>query len=502
MVFVKSLKNQNWLFPPNIQDLIPEDHVCHLVDGVVEGMDFTELESAYDCPGRPAYPPKIMLKLLIMSTVDGVRSSRKIARLAKENVVYMFLAGRLKPDFRTVSDFRKNHSEAVKKAFKEVVSFARSIGMVTLGHLSIDGTKIKANASGSRVVTREDVAELERFIKEEIERGLEEDRREDDFHGETNSGVEMPSSKKAIIRKLEEHLKKADVDKRRHVSTLVEKARVEMEKSGKDAVSLTDVESRFMKTKNRIALSYNAQITADSGHGVIVANDVTQEQADARQLKPQLEQAKENLGVGLSGVEASADNGYYSMENLAYLAENGMDGYIPDKKLAMKAKNSEKKSCVYPKEMFEYDKDKNCFTCPQGKQLTHKNSYVDRNTLVKVYETPECRQCPARELCTKSKKNGRKIKSRGDELLRIEMQQRVRSEKGKEKYKLRKRIEPHFGDIKQNGGLREFLTRGLCSVRTEFNLACTAHNLKRIWSYLNETENMNRLFSLFTPKIA
>ncbi len=501
MVFVNSLKGQTWLFPPNIQDLIPDDHLCHLVDGVVDRMDLSGLEAEFDGPGHPAYPPKVMMKLLIMATVDGIRSSRRIARLAKENVVYMFIAGLLKPDFRTISDFRKEHPNEIKEAFKQVVNFARSIGMVMLGHISTDGTKIKASASGSKVVTKEDVAELERFIKEELEKGLEEDRREDEVYGKTKAGSEVPSGRKAIVRKLEEQFKKADRKKKKQVSNIVEKARVEMEKSGKTAVSLTDVESRFMKTKNRIVLSYNAQITADSGHGIIIANDVTQEQADTKQLKPQLEQAKENLGVSLSGVEASADNGYYSMANLAYLAENNIDGYIPDKKLAMKKKNSMKKARFYPKEMFEYDKNKNCFTCPQGKQLTHRHSYVDGNTLVKVYETSECRQCPARELCTKSKKNCRNIKSRGDETLRIEMYQKVRSEKGKEKYRLRKRVEPHFGDIKQNGGLREFLTRGLTSVKTEFNLACTAHNLKRIWSYLSEIKNTCPPVPLLTPKI-
>lgn len=502
MVFVNSLKGQNWLFPPNIQDLISDDHMCHLVDGVVDRMDLSGLEAEFDGPGHPAYPPKVMMKLLVLATVDGVRSSRRIARLARENVVYMFIAGLLKPDFRTISDFRKEHPSEIKEVFKQVVDFARSMGMVVLGHISTDGTKIKANASGSKVVTKEDITELERFIKEEFEKGLEEDMREDAVYGKTKTGSEVPSGRKAIVKKLEEQFKKADGKKKKQVSNIVEKARVEMEKSGKNVVSLTDVESRFMKTKNRFVLSYNAQITADSGHGIIIANDVTQEQADTTQLKPQLEQAKENLGVSLSGIEASADNGYYSMANLAYLAENNIDGYIPDKKLAMKKKNSGKKSVVYPKEMFEYDKNQNCFTCPQGKQLTHRHSYMDRNTLVKVYETSECIQCPARELCTKSKKNCRNIKSRGDETLRIEMYQKVRSEKGKEKYKLRKRVEPHFGDIKQNGGLREFLTRSLTSVKTEFNLACTAHNLKRIWSHMGELKNTGPPVMLLTPKLA
>jgi len=114
MVFYKDMRNQNWLFPPNILDLIPENHICFFVDEVVESIDYREIEERYEGAGHPAYHPKIMLKLLIMGTIDGLRSSRKIARAAKENVVYMYLAGNLKPDFRTISDF-KNNPEVVSE---------------------------------------------------------------------------------------------------------------------------------------------------------------------------------------------------------------------------------------------------------------------------------------------------------------------------------------------------------------------------------------------------
>ena len=120
MVFYRDMRNQNWLFPPSVLELIPENHICFLVDEVIESMDFSEIEEKYQGPGHPAYHPKMMLKLLVMGAIDGVRSSR-IARMARENVVYMFLAGMLKPDFRTISDFRKNNADLISQVFKRVV---------------------------------------------------------------------------------------------------------------------------------------------------------------------------------------------------------------------------------------------------------------------------------------------------------------------------------------------------------------------------------------------
>lgn len=489
MVFYRDLKGQSWLFPPNIRDMILDEHICHLVDLVIDGIDLSYLESKYEGPGHPAYPPKAMLKILIMAAIDGIRSSRKIARLAWENVVYMYLAGLLKPDFRTISDFRKNYSEEIRRAFKEVVMLAKSIGMVHLGHISIDGSKVKANASNYGVIKREELEDMERFIKEELRKGAEEDEREDEIYGRDETGCELPKEvdEKKMVSKIKERFKKGDDAEKERLAKLVEKAKKEVEQ-GKDVVSLTDPESRFMKNKGRFELSYNTQITADSSHGIIIACDVTQEQADNDQLKPQIEQAKENVGANLSGTEASADNGYFSITNIAYLAENGIDGYMQDQELAMRMKGRRKRDKTYPKEMFRYDRDKDCFVCPEGKRLTFGYEYFDkqREVMVRVYRAGnvECKKCSSRERCTRNKK-GRTIKSRGDEILRIEMAQKMRSSAGKEKYKLRKQVETPFGDVKQNLGLREFLTRGIKPVKTEFKLACTAHNLKRIWNYLN-----------------
>ncbi|AKB37961.1 transposase [Methanosarcina siciliae C2J] len=146
MVFIKP-KNQIWTLPPDIRDLIPSDHICYLVDSFVDEMDFSEFETRYDGSGHPAYHPCIMCKILIQSMLDRVRSSRAIARNVRENIVYMYLAENLQPDFRTISDFRKENEKLITELFKNTVTAAKDLGVISLEQLSTDGSMLKASAS-------------------------------------------------------------------------------------------------------------------------------------------------------------------------------------------------------------------------------------------------------------------------------------------------------------------------------------------------------------------
>ena len=161
MSFIRRLRNQNWLFPPSIADIIEEGHICRLVDEVVEGIGLKRIEKRYDGPGSPAYHPMVMMKLLIPGTIDGIRSSRKISKATKENVAYTYLSDRLKTNFRTICRFRKDNLETIKRVFAEIIKLARAMGMVKLGHLSIDGTKIKASSSNFSVLSEEELDEME-----------------------------------------------------------------------------------------------------------------------------------------------------------------------------------------------------------------------------------------------------------------------------------------------------------------------------------------------------
>lgn len=494
---------QSWLFPPRITDFIPADHICNLVVAVVSSLNVRSIEKKYRCqPGHPAYPRRMLLRLMVQAAIDGMFSSRKIDRLAQENVIYMYLAGNAKPDFRTLCNFRREHKELIETVFKKTVLIAKAAGVLQLGHLSTDGTKVKANASNQYTLSK---AELE-TIRRIIEQGIAVDEEEDRLYGD-HRGDELPpelNTQEKIRRKIKEieemegkPLKQAakkilrqhlggSQQQKRHVIGKIKNAEQKLMMSGQKVVSVSDPEARFMvNKKKRIELSYNPQITVDHGSGIIVANDVTQDCIDREQLQPQMEKTEENLGGLPKGVKMSWDNGYFSGQNLHYLEEKGVDGYIPDGEQATAMKGKQVPDDPYAKDQFIYDETQDRFICPQGRMLTRKGEYIHNGKPVYAYYGAPCESCLVRAVCA-GENRWKMITSYGFEGERQRMAVKMRSEEGKEEYRKRSEtVEWPFGDIKQNFGLREFLTRGLQGVRTEHNLVCIGHNLKILWKKLD-----------------
>jgi transposase len=415
MAFIRRLRNQNWLFPPSIADLIEEDHICRLVDEVVEGIDLKRIEKRYDGPGSPAYHPKVMMKLLIQGTIDGIRSSRKISKATNENIVYMFLSDRLKPDFRTICRFRKDNLETIKLVFAEIIKIAREMGMVKLGHLSIDGTKIKASASNFSVLSKEELDEIKEAIDLELRKGIEIDKMEDEIYGDTDPD-KLPEPFKDVkerIRKdkaakIIEQYKKGDQKEKKRIEKQLNKVQNELEAPEKDFVSFTDPESRFMPNKKQFTeFSYNTQVTVDAEHGIVVAEDVVQNVRDVDQLKPQIEQTEKVFGKLPKNTIISADNDYHSAENIDFLKEHDLDGYIPHEKLASRMKGKTKESGRFDKDEFNYNAEKDEFTCPNGETVKFSFEYFDKHKgkQVRVYRGVGCAQCPDKGLCTKARIN-------------------------------------------------------------------------------------------------
>ncbi len=479
MVFIKSFKNQRWLFPPAIEDLIPEDHVCFLVENLVDSLDLSIFEEKYEGAGHPAYHPRILLKLLIMGVLDRVRSSRKLSKNARENVVYMYLAEKLTPDFRTISDFRKDNPDFIKTAFKHTVYLARREGMLDLSHLSTDGTKIKANAADKRIFTRDELEFLMKFVENELEAWAAQDLLEDDFFDNIRGSDQLPGSSrkrvKSAVKHYIEELKEKGEMFRANIETKLERAYQEVEKNDLEKVSMTDPECRFMKSKKgRIELSYNFQITADH-NGFILANDITDSSADTHQLKPMVVQTEQNLEKIPEKIKWSFDNGYNEGENLKFLSDKKIDGYIP-----VHIKNKENR---YDKSNFFYDRENDKYVCPEGKALIFFCTDFDivRNKHFRKYRGGDCRNCLKKKDCTKTKGGIRIVKRDSYDDERVAMDKKMQMPESKEIYKLRKEIvEPVFGDIKENKGVTGFLTRGLKMVRTEMNLISTANNIYRI----------------------
>jgi len=365
MTYIKSLRGQQWLLPPSIEDLIPEDHICFLVESLMDSSDYSQFDIRYAGAGRPAYHPRIILKLLVMGVLDRVRSSRSIARNARENVIYMYLAEKLCPDFRTISDFRKNNPALIKEVFKHTVTLAKQEGMLDLSHLSTDGTTVKANAANRNTLTEKELKFLLKFVENELDIWAEEDAKEDKIFGELRGSDQLPKkSKKKMQRAVKKYIKnfKSQGDTfREKLKEKLDQAHTELSEKNLKKVNLTDPESRFMKNKKgRLELSYNAQITVDK-RGIILANDICQDQSDTYQLEPQINQTQENVQTLPEKVPWSFDNGYFEGANLKFLEDNDINGYIPP--------CESKTNNPYDKKHFKYDSEKDEYTCPKNQKL-------------------------------------------------------------------------------------------------------------------------------------
>lgn len=473
------------MLPPNIEDMIPEDHICYLVESIVESMDFTTFDMKYSGAGHPAYHPGIILKILIMGVLDRVRSSRRLAKNARENIVYIYLSEKLTPDFRTISDFRKDNKDLVREVFRHTVTLARNEGLLDLSHLSTDGTKIKANASNRRVLSGEEIEYVLRFVDEELEEWARQDEIEDSEFGELRGIDQLPQRNKKTIQKAVQYYVKKMRERgdrfRGEVKDKLERAHKEVEENDVGQVSTTDVDSRFMKNKKgKIELSYNCQVTTDK-RGFILANDVSQGANDTDQLKPQVKQTEQNLG-GLSDNGGwSFDSAYFESSNIKFLADRGIDGYIPD--------IEKKRNNHFDKKHFRYDIEKDEYICPVGRRVTFFRQHYDRQKqkTVRMYRGVECIGCKERRRCTNRRDGIRYIKAYPEELELNAMREKMKTQEAKERYRIRKQsVEAVIGDIKENKGVRSFLTRGVARVKSEFDLICAACNIKRIWVFLLE----------------
>ena len=276
------------MLPPCIEDLIPQDHICYLVESLIESVDYTSFDIKYAGPGHPAYHPRILLKILVMGILDRIRSSRRLARCTRENIVYMYLAEKLTPDFRTISDFRKNNPDLVKEIFKHTVALAKSEGMIDLSHLATDGSKLKANAANKQMMTKQELEFVLRFIEEELDKWAWQDNQEDKLFREIRGIGELPNGSKKKIqgftKRYVERMKKYSTffkDKtQKKLTNAYEKLTIE----GLNKVNVTDPESRFMiNKKGRIECAYNVQITVDK-KGFILVSGVSNDETDDKNL--------------------------------------------------------------------------------------------------------------------------------------------------------------------------------------------------------------------------
>lgn len=318
---------QAWLLPPSVMDFVPADHVAHFVrDTVREQLDLSAIIDPYEQEERgfPPYHPVMMTALLLYAYSQGVYSSRRIARACEERVDFMAVTGLNRPDFRTVSDFRKRHLPALQGLFVQVLQLCQRAGLVKLGHVALDGTKVKANASKHKAMSYERLCESEGRLKREVRdwfsRARAADEAEDRQHGRERRGDELPewvADKQRRIAKIREAKAALEAEAR---------AAGEATPAAKAQRNFTDPDSRIMKSGKDFVQAYNAQAAVDAQAQVIVAQSLSNAATDVQQLAPIVQQIKAN--TGRQAGELSADAGYCSEGNLAVLARHHIDGYV------------------------------------------------------------------------------------------------------------------------------------------------------------------------------
>ena len=445
--------DQDFLLPPSMQEWLPTGDLVYFLLDVVQGLDLRQIYEYYEvipsaegdrpetkaASGQPPFEPRMMVALLLYAYCNGTPSSRRIAWLCERDIGYRVLTANQRPNFRTISEFRRIHLEALKELFVQVLQLARVAGLVKLGHVCLDGTKVKANASKHKAMSygrmKEKEAEYRRQIKELLETARRVDTEEDRLYGKGHRGDELPAElqfRESRLKKISEARKALEAAARERA---VEKSGGEDSKGGKGSQgggsggqtkavpgpkeqrNFTDPDSRIMKMGDKsFDQAYNCQAAVDADSQIIVARSTVNAANDKQQLKPMVEQIKKNLRG--KPKKLSADSGYYSEDNVRYLRGRRIDDYLcPDR-----LKHGEKPPAV------------------RGR-IPENLSFSDR------------------------------------------VRRKLNTQRGRRIYGKRKgAVEPVFGQIKHARRFRQFLLRGLQKADGEWSLWCTTHNLLKLWA--------------------
>jgi transposase/cell division septum initiation protein DivIVA len=435
--------DQAYLFPPSPHDWLPEDDLVYFLLDTVATLDLSPIFAHYEreLRGQPPFHPRMMVALLLYCYATGTRSSRRIMRRCRVDVACRVIVGEDIPDFRTVSDFRKVHLTRLEALFVEVLKLCALAGLAKVGTIALDGTKVKANASRHEAMSYDRMKAEEARLKQEIAELLAEagtaDDAEDARHGPDRHGDELPDElgrrrgRLATIQRAKALLEERARAEAAEAAALREAEGksppkvppAEAVPAPKDQINFTDPESRIMKASNKgWDQCGNAQAVANE-HQIILAADVTDQANDARQAVPMVDQTRANLdaaGVKDAIKAALGDAGYYSETNATDLEQRGIEAYLATERL----KHHEKVASA-PRGRI-----------PQG--------------------------LPAKQ----------------------RMARKLRTKVGRAMYAKRKgMIEPIFGQLKQVLGFRQFSMRGLASMRGEWRLMATVHNLLKLWRH-------------------
>lgn len=465
--------DQPFLLPPSLQEWLPEDHLARFVADITDQLDLSDILAVYqrkDGRGMAAYHPVMMVRVLVYGYCRGIVSSRKIERATYEDVAFRYLAADQHPDHDTIADFRQTHLQSLAGLFTQALRLCDKAGLIKLGHVAIDGTKLKANASKHKAMSYDRMAEKEQQLRDEVDKLLAQaaqtDAEEDAKNGKGKRGDELPAElarRESRLKKIAEA--KAALEQEARERAAAEKALVEAkleerhrqeEAQGKKfggrapqapdpeqakpepkaQRNFTDPESRIMMdgaTKSFMQ-AYNGQAAVDSQEQIIVAASLTQQANDKKQLVPMLEQVEQNMGR--KPEQATADAGYFSEAAVTDPKVGGIELLVPPDREKRKGPSA---------------------------ILQTNSSDVDPQATAPHGENQVQAQVPAKSVAEM-------------------MREKLKTAAGHAVYKMRKAVvEPVFGQIKERRGLRGFLMRGREKVAAEWQIICLTHNLLKLF---------------------
>jgi transposase len=453
-------RDQMQLLPPSIEEYVSPEDPVRAYDAFVESLDLDELGIVWDehKVGNSEYDPKAMLKLLVYGYSYGIRSSRKLEKATHHNLSFMWLVGGLKPDHKTIARFRMENKNILMDILKQCVRLCIKLDLIEGNTLFVDGTKIRANASIQNSWTSD---RCERYLKE-VDRHIE------NILSECDTMDEQEQDHPSLVQLKEE------LQDKEHLKSRVQAIVKELKEQDRKSMNTTDPDCVKVKGCQGTHAGYNGQIVVDEKHGLIVHSDVVNESNDFNQFAHQIEQANHTLGYNCTN--ACADAGYSDIEELKKIDDQHITVIVPSQKQA-----HDREAKPFDKEQFLYDRDQDCYICPQGHRLSYVFSDQDKNH--KVYQITHksfCLECSSFGLCTKAK-YGRRIRRLVNEDLKLKLEQQYNQASSQTIYKLRKeKVELPFGHIKRNLGVISFLLRGLEGVKAEMSLLASCFNITRL----------------------
>ena len=450
-------RNQIRLFPESMEDYIAPDDPVRAYDAFIGALDFRDLGITLDSNkvGNSEYHPKAMLKLLVYGYSYGIRSSRKLERACHHNLSFIWLTSGLKPDHKTIAEFRRKNKRALAQVLKQCAKICIKLNLIEGNTLFVDGTKIRANASIAKTWTREKAQKALKHIDERISYILTQCDTVDE--AEQGSLVTM-----------DEELKDQKTLKAKIKGILQE-----IKEEG--SFNTTDPECISIKKGKNFYAGFNFQSTVDKKKGLILSTDVLSENNDLNQFASQINQANQTLDTKCQ--IAVADCGYASTNQLEKIDNQGIQVIVPSQRQALR-----KKPSLFIKEQFSYQDD--YYLCPEGHRLTPYRFNKNNNRVYKISDKKTCLSCPHYGVCTTSP-TGRTISRLLKEEVRQKLEAQYDEPSSQEIYKLRKeKVELPFGHIKHNLKFDSFLLRGLKGVKAEASIIGTCFNLVRMINLL------------------